>query len=197
MSIATNETHSRDNANMTVDEGVDMATALVQDAVSEGMSVQIGFQTVFGYSKPGDTELEFVVDLVSRFSTLGVESVSLADSTGLAGPAQIQQCLNVVLPAAQSTPIVLHLHDTRGMGIANIVAAMRMGVNRFDTSFGGMGGCPFIPGATGNVATEDVVYLCDTLGVRTGVDASVVARCSRQMSEHRGSPLPGRLYSLL
>ena len=128
---------------------------------------------------------------------MGVESISLADSTGLASPRTIRSTLSDLLIRAGETPIVLHLHDTRGLGIANIVTALQMGIDRFDTSFGGMGGCPFIPGATGNVATEDVVHLCNSLGISSGVDNSIVASCARRMAQHRGQPLPGKLYRLI
>ena len=130
------------------------------------------------------------------FADSGLESFSLADSTGMANPHSIKQVLGEV-QRATSAPIVLHLHDTRGLGLANIVAALECGVRRFDTSFGGLGGCPFIPGATGNVATEDVVYLLDQLGYQSGVRNADVARVSREMADFLGRPLSGTMYKLL
>lgn len=195
ISIATNEIHSRDNANMTVNEGVEMARKLVREAVAAGISTQLGLQTVFGYAGAGDTDVDFVVRLVNEFCGMGIESISLADSTGYASPKAIRNVLAKL--KAIETPIVLHLHDTRGLGLANVVAALESGVNRFDTSLGGMGGCPFIPGATGNIATEDAVHLFESLGIATGIDNSKVAGCSRRMAAHRGTALPGKVYKLL
>jgi hydroxymethylglutaryl-CoA lyase len=195
ISIATNETHSRDNANMTVNEGVEMARKLVREAVAAGIATQLGLQTVFGYADAGDTNIDFVVRLVNEFCGMGIESISLADSTGYASPKTIKNVLAKL--EAIETPIVLHLHDTRGLGLANVVAALESGVSRFDTSMGGMGGCPFIPGATGNIATEDAVHLFESLGIATGIDNKKVANCSRRMAAHRGEALPGKVYKLL
>ncbi|GIV60604.1 MAG: hydroxymethylglutaryl-CoA lyase [Rhodothermaceae bacterium] len=197
LSIATNETHSRDNANMTVAEGVRQAEEMIRRAHAYGMQPQLGLQTVFGYAAPGDTPLPFVVDLCARFAALGVESISLADSTGMANPVMIRERVTAVQEVIGDTPLVLHLHDTRGLGLANVVAALACGVARFDTSLGGMGGCPFIPGATGNIATEDTVYLLDALGVPTGVDLAKVAACTRRLEAFLGKRLPGKMHRLV
>lgn len=196
VSVATNDTHSRDNANMTVERALDEGVEMVRRAIDYGMRPQIGFQTVFGYASPGDTPLELVEAAVSRFVDLDVDSVSFADSTGMANPGMIQDRLGRLLAIVDVDRVVLHLHDTRGLGMANVVAALQLGVRRFDTSFGGMGGCPFIPGATGNIATEDTVYLLESLGVRTGVDLEAVSACARRMEHFLGKPLPGRLHAL-
>lgn len=195
LSIATNEQHGRDNANMSVDEGVRRAEDMVRRAREAGMQVQLGLQTVWGYQAPGDTDPDHVRRLAARFAAMDLESFSLADSTGLANPASIVAMIDLV-QAETDHPIVLHLHDTRGLGIANILAAVEAGVDRFDVSLGGMGGCPFIPGATGNVATEDVVWALEQTGRTTGVDVSRVADVSRHIAEHVGHPLSGKLYTL-
>ena len=195
LSIATNEQHGRDNANMTVDEGVVQAEAMLAEATKAGVPAQLGFQTVWGYAAPGDTPLGTIVDLVRRFSAFDLESISLADSTGMANPDSIKRTVEAVRKETDA-PVVLHLHDTRGMGIANIVAALDAGVRRFDTSLGGLGGCPFIPGATGNVATEDVAYAVGELGYSTGIDLAAVAAVSREVADFLGHPLSGRMSSL-
>lgn len=196
LSIATNEQHGKDNANMTVEEGVSAASTMIRVAREAGMEVQLGLQTVWGYRAPGDTDPDAIRRLAARFAREELESFSLADSTGLANPASIRAMIRAVR-AECDHPLVLHLHDTRGLGIANILAALEEGVDRFDTSLGGMGGCPFIPGATGNVATEDVIWALEQQGVRTGVDPARVAAASRRMAEHVGHPLSGKLWSLL
>lgn len=196
LSIATNAAHARDNANMTLEEAATEAEKMIERAHALGLQPQIGLQTVWGYAAPGDTPLAYVVDLVRRFAARGVESVSLADSTGLANPRTIHERVRAAQDVAGGVPLVLHLHDTRGLGLANVYAALEAGVARFDASLGGLGGCPFIPGATGNVATEDVVYLLESLGVATGVDAERVATLARNMSGFLGKPLPGKLHAL-
>ena len=196
LSIATNETHARDNAGMSVTEGVEMAAAMVSEAGRLGLSVQVGLQTVFGYARPGDTPLELVTDLAARFSGSGIESLSLADSTGLAGPDDVRRVVRAVREAAPGAELVLHLHDTRGLGLANVAAALEEGVSRFDTSLGGLGGCPFIPGATGNIPTEDTLWLLERQGIGTGVDRKAVSRVTRELAGFLGRELPGRLYRL-
>lgn len=196
LSIATNEKHGTDNAGMSVDQGVLQAEQMIALATARGMNVQLNVQTVWGYKVPGDTPLTRVLDLAKRFSNVGLESFSLADSTGMANPLSIQRVVEAV-KTVTDVPLVLHLHDTRGLGIANIVAALESGVNRFDTSLGGLGGCPFIPGATGNVATEDVAYLLDSLGIRTGIKNENVAGVSRDVSDFLGRNLSGKMYSLV
>ena len=114
----------------------------------------------------------------------------------MANPNSIQSTVKAV-QAETDTPIVLHLHDTRGLGMANIVAALAQGVRRFDTSLGGLGGCPFIPGATGNVATEDVVYLLEQLGYKSGIQNATVASASKKMAAFLGRHLSGKMYTLL
>lgn len=197
VSIATHDDHSRDNANMTVAEAVAQADDMVQEARKHGVQVQMGFQTVFGYQERGDTPLERVVDLARHFADAAVESISLADSTGLAHPRMIEQRVRAVQDVIGEVPLVLHLHDTRGLGLANVYAALQCGVERFDTSLAGMGGCPFIEGATGNISTEDTVYLLDGLEIETGVDRVAVAQISRRVEGWLGKTFPGKLHRLL
>jgi hydroxymethylglutaryl-CoA lyase len=196
LSIATHDQHSRDNANATVDEAVQSAEAMVQDAHEQGVDVQMGLQTVFGYKNPGDTPLDQVVELSGHFAGMGVESLSLADSTGMANPEMVKTRVRAVQEAIGDVPLVLHLHDTRGLGLANVYAALQCGVRRFDTSLAGMGGCPFIEGATGNIATEDTVYLLDELGVATGVDRTAVGTASARMEALLQTTFPGKLHRL-
>lgn len=196
LSIATHDSHSRDNANMTVDEAIVQAEEMIHYARKHELKVQMGFQTVFGYQKPGDTPLTQVVEMSRHFVDMGIESLSLADSTGLANPHTIQECVEAVLPVTEDIPLVLHLHDTRGLGLANVYAALQCGVDHFDTSLAGMGGCPFIEGATGNIATEDTVYLLDELGIETGIDRMAVGQTSRRVETELGKQFPGKLHRL-
>ena len=197
LSIATHDAHSQDNANMTVDEAAAQAEDMVRYAHAHGMAPQMGFQTVFGYQAPGDTPLSQVVEMSRHFAEMGVESISLADSTGMANPRMMAERVEAVQAAIGDTPLVLHLHDTRGLGLANVYAALQCGVDRFDTSLAGMGGCPFIEGATGNIATEDTVYLLDGLGVETGIALEEVAEVSRDLESLLEKTFPGKMHHLV
>ncbi|MEM6648255.1 MAG: hydroxymethylglutaryl-CoA lyase, partial [Bacteroidota bacterium] len=197
LSIATHPQHSRDNANMTVEDGVAQAEAMIEAAHRASLRPQLGLQTVFGYAAPGDVPLAEIEVLAHRFADRGLESFSLADSTGMANPVMIRERVQAVQAILGEVPLVLHLHDTRGLGMANVVAALECGVTRFDTSLGGLGGCPFIPGATGNIATEDTAYLLDQLGVETGIDLEAVAAVTRGTASFLGRALPGKLYPLI
>lgn len=197
ISIAIWDEHSLANANMTVEAALEQAVDTVELAVSYGMQAQMGFQTVFGFRSPGDTPIERLLEMVSHFAERGVESISLADTTGMANPSMIADRVAAVRRVIGEIPIVLHLHDTWGLGIANVYEALRQGVDRFDTSFAAMGGCPFIQGAAGNIATEDTAYLLDQLGISSGVDISAVAACSKRAAAFLGKEFPGKLYRIV
>ncbi len=196
-SISTSDTHSRKNANMGLDEALKHLKKMVALANDAGMEVRGGLQSVWGCVYDGYPPDERIVDMVSEVIDMGVIALSLADSTGMANPNSIKQALEKALPLCQDTPVVLHLHDTRGLGIANVVAAMEMGVDQFDTALGGLGGCPFIKGATGNIATEDTINLMNEMGIDTGVDLSKVAQTSKALQESvPESYFTGKLYKL-
>lgn len=197
ISIATWDAHSLENANMTVDAALDQAEKMVDQALSHGMEAQIGFQTVFGFRTPGDTSVDRVTSMAARFANRNVESISLADTTGMANPAMIIERVTAVRRVTGDIPIVLHLHDTRGLGMANVYEALRQGIDRFDTSFAGMGGCPFIRGAAGNIPTEDTAYLLEQLVVSSGVDIPAVAACSRRITNFLGKEFTGKLYRIV
>jgi len=197
LSIATHDQHSQNNANMTVDEAVAQAEDMVRYAHDYGLQAQMGFQTVFGYREPGDTPLDQVVEMSRHFAEMEVESLSLADSTGLGNPRMIQERVPAVMDVIGDVPLVLHLHDTRGLGLANVYAALECGVTRFDTSLAGMGGCPFIDGATGNIATEDTVYLLDGLGVKTDIDREAVGQASLRIESFLNKEFPGKGHRLM
>jgi len=196
LSIATHDRHSRDNANMTVEEAIEQAEQIIGTALHAGVNMQLGFQTVFGYQEPGDTPLEQVVEMARHFADYDLESLSLADSTGMANPRMIQERVTAVQDAVGDTPLVLHLHDTRGLGLANVMEALSCGIHWFDTSLAGMGGCPFIPGATGNIATEDTVYLLNQLDIETGVDGRAVAEVSHRLEDLLDKEFAGTMHHL-
>jgi len=196
LSISTNDQHSRDNANRSRADALDQALEMVELAQSYGMQIQMGFQCVFGYKQPGDTSIKTLLSMIEPFAASGLESLSLADSTGMANPVLIKETIAEVKQVSGNTPIVLHLHDTRGLGLANVVAALECDVRHFDTSLGGLGGCPFIPGATGNIATEDTVYMLESMGMKTGIDINRLSEVTHKVADHLQRELPGKLYKL-
>lgn len=197
-SISTSDTHSRKNANMGLDEALEHLKKMVELAHDAGMEARGGLQSVWGCVYEGYPPNERIVDMVSEIMNMGVVALSLADSTGMANPNSIKQLLEKVLPLCHNTPVVLHLHDTRGLGLANAIAAMEMGVNQFDTALGGLGGCPFIKGATGNIATEDTVNMLNDMGIESGVDIGKVADVSKTLQGTvPESYFTGKLYKLV
>lgn len=196
ISIATHDEHSWENANMSVDAAIAEAEGMVRNAKDRGLEVQMGFQTVFGYKTPGDVPMGQVKEMSQHFADMDVESLSLADSTGLANPKMLTERIEAVQSVQDEVPLVLHLHDTRGLGLANVYAALHSGVRRFDTSLAGMGGCPFIEGATGNIATEDMVYLLEGLGIETGIDRIAVGQISARIESFLNKEFPGKLHRL-
>ena len=196
VSIAPDEGQSRANAGMSVAKARAHAREMISTATAAGCTVRAGMQVVFGYRTPGDVPLARVIEIAEEFAAVGVESISLADSTGMADPISIERTVAEVRQAVGAVPIVLHLHDTRGMGLANVVAGLRQGVTRFDSSLGGMGGCPFIAGATGNIPTDDTAYMLERMGIHTGVDHAAVSALARRLEAFLGRRFDGKLHTL-
>ena len=199
LSISTNDAHSLRNAGMDVAAAQQDLGRMVAASRAAGLEVRAGLQCVWGAGADGPTLEDHVVGMVRDTLALGVDQLSLADSTGQATPLTVARMLDRVRPLAEAAgvPVVLHLHDTWGAGLANVTEALRQGVTHFDVALGGTGGCPFIPGATGNIPTEDTARLLEGLGVQTGVDAAAVARLSRRLEAVLGHGFSGRAWSLL
>ncbi len=196
ISLSASNAHSQKNANRTLDDAIAGFEKMVAYAHELGMTIRGGIQCAFGYYEDDVTQ-DLVVELAKRHLALGIHELALADSTGMANPRQITKMLNAVMPLAGDVPVILHLHDTRGMGLANVVAALNAGCRYFDTAFGGLGGCNFIEDATGNIATEDTVFMLHEMGYETGIDVRKIAEVSRMMQAFIGASLPGKMYQLL
>jgi len=197
VSISTSETHSKKNANMTLEEAMSNMESMIQLAQNNGLEVRAGLQAVWGCVYDGIPPIERIVNMVKSILNLGVDTLSLSDSTGMGNPNTIKKIFDQILPLAGETPIVLHLHDTRGLGLANVVAALNMGIKQFDSALGGIGGCPFIKGATGNIATEDTVHLIHEMGYDTGIDIQKVSAVSQSLAPVIGdSYFSGKLYNI-
>ncbi len=158
--------------------------------------MRVGLQCVFGCAYEGPIPCERILDMAEELLSMKADMISLADTTGMANPLQVKQLLSQLLPMTEEIPLVLHLHDTRGTGLANLTAALEYGVNWFDTALAGLGGCPFIPGATGNIATEDTLHLLHSMGIETRIDLAGVAGCSQRLEQFLGRSLPGKMYRL-
>jgi hydroxymethylglutaryl-CoA lyase len=196
ISLSASETHSLKNANKTIAQALADFKNMVSLAQQNNITIRAGIQCAFGCRYQGAVSPKLVLNLVEQQLACGVNEIALADSTGMATPAQIKTLMAQVKQLCGPIPIALHLHNTENLGYANMLAAIEVGIYQFDTAFGGLGGCPFIPNATGNIATEDVVNILHKMGYTTGVDASKVAIVSNEVENSLGYSLPGLMYKL-
>lgn len=192
ISISASETHSQKNTNRSVDEGRAAIAPVIEKALSEGIAVRAGIQSALGCGFEGKIDPEKVIDIANSFADMGVQEINLADTAGLANPRQIFE-LCARLEDSIAPDLSLHLHDTRGLGMANMMAGIQAGVRIFDAALGGLGGCPFVPKATGNIATEDVVFACDELGLTTGIDWQKLITPIARAEQLLDRKLPGRM----
>jgi hydroxymethylglutaryl-CoA lyase len=181
ISISASDAHGRRNAGMGLEAAAAEAEKMIREAAAAGVRVRGSLQCAFGCVDEGPIPGERVLGLAARFLDAGVHVLSLSDTTGMAGPLQIRAVLKDLVPAADPVPVALHLHDTRGLGLVNAAEGFSCGVTRFDTAAGAMGGCPFVRGAAGNIATEDAAYLFSRLGAETGVDIGKVAAVTESL----------------
>lgn len=189
---AASETFTRRNINMTIDESLTAFTAVIERAQPAGLTVRGYVSTAFGCPYEGHVPPEKVVDVTRRLLALGVAEVSIGDTIGVATPNQITGMIELLKTVAPLDTLALHLHDTRGTALANAYAGLEAGVTCFDSAAGGLGGCPYAPGASGNLATEDLLYMLHGLGIDTGVDLAKVTAASRYLAGVLGHALPGR-----
>jgi hydroxymethylglutaryl-CoA lyase len=198
LGMSASETHSQKNTGKSLAQALDDMQAMTALAQSLGLRVRCAVQVAFGCVYEGDVPLTRVQDLLARYVAWGAHEVALADSSGMANPVQMTRTLEAVMPMLNGTPLVLHLHDTRGMGLANVYAALQQGVRAFDTSFGGLGGCPFIVGASGNIATEDTAHMLSAMGYDVGVDVGKISGISKDAQAILGrARMSSKLYELV
>jgi hydroxymethylglutaryl-CoA lyase len=191
--VSATESHNLANVNMTIAESLERLHAVAEVAGRAGVSVYAGVSCSFGCPFEGEVELGRLASVVARLVDLGARGIGLADTTGMANPVQVARVLGHLMGRFPSIEWTLHTHDTRAMAIPNILAAMEVGVTHFDASIGGLGGCPFAPGASGNVCTEDLVHCLMAMGVATGIDLDGVIETSRRVQEIIGRVLPGQI----
>jgi hydroxymethylglutaryl-CoA lyase len=194
---AASETFSKRNINQTIDEALAQAKQVCDAAREATLPVRAYLSTSFGCPFEGAVPPSRVADLTARLIDFGAYEVALSDTIGIAHPRQVSEVLNHVMPRVPASQLALHFHDTRGTALVNVYAGLEAGVAVFDASAGGLGGCPYAPGATGNLATEDLVYLLDGLGIGTGVRLEGIAEASRAIEPLVGHPLPSRMFRAL
>jgi hydroxymethylglutaryl-CoA lyase len=191
--VSASESHNLANVNMTIAESIDKLGAVARIAHRAGVRVQCGISTSFGCPFEGDVPLEQLERVVTRLVDLGARGIGLADTTGMANPRQVATVLERLMPRFPGVEWTLHTHDTRAMAIPNVLAALACGVTNLDASIGGLGGCPFAPGASGNVCTEDLVHCLHAMGVATGIDLDRLVAVARRVEQIVGRALPGQI----
>ena len=194
---AATETFSRKNINQTIDESLATYAAVCERAATLGVRVRGYVSTAFGCPYEGDVAPEAPARVAARLIEMGVYEVAISDTIGIAHPGQVPRVLEVVLARVPVERIALHFHDTRGTALANVLASLSLGVSTFDASAGGLGGCPYAPGAAGNLATEDLLYMLNGLGAETGVSLAAVSKASAFIASRLDHPLASRYHQAL
>ena len=194
--VSASETHNRANINRSHEQSLAELPTMVKAAHDAGMKITMSLSTTFGCPFEGRVHEDVVFDFVERFRALGFDGISLADTTGMANPRQVRDLTAAVLkrfPPPDDCYYTLHFHNTRGMGLANVVAGIEAGVRSFDGSLSGLGGCPFAPGATGNICTEDMVNMLEDMGHDTRVDLAKLLAVARRIPVVVGHDTPGQV----
>jgi hydroxymethylglutaryl-CoA lyase len=197
MSVSVSDTHSRKNARRSAAEALSAMTELIRQALASGLEVRAGLQCAFGCVYEGPIAETAVMQATERMAQTGVREINLADTTGMATPVAIRSLIGRVREGFPELGISLHLHDTRGLGLANMFAGYEAGIRIFDTCTGGLGGCPFVKGAAGNIPTEDAVNMFESMGIGTGISLTGLCEAVAYLENKLARPLPGRMKRVL
>ena len=195
--ISTTEGHSHANLNRSVEKALSDIPVLAQRGQADGLHVRVSVSTAFGCPFDGVPEVERVLWVVERVAGAGIDEITLCDTIGVANPRQVFETFTRVREAQPHVKIGAHFHNTRGLAQANVVAALDAGIRTFDASIGGLGGCPFAPGAAGNIATEDLVYMLEEMGIKTGIDLEQLLEDSKLVAQLIGHPVRATMNSSL
>jgi hydroxymethylglutaryl-CoA lyase len=190
--VSTSERHNKKNVNKTVSETLAAFEGLIGAAREAGLRVRGYVSTAFGCPYEGRVDPRSVVRVAERLLALGCEQISLGDTIGVATPDQVRRLLELLLGKVRREEVALHMHDTRGTALANVLAGLEAGITTFDSSLGGLGGCPYAPGASGNLATEDLVYMLHGMGYETGIDWEKLVAAGELAQALVGRPLPSK-----
>jgi hydroxymethylglutaryl-CoA lyase len=191
--VSASESHNRANLNRPIAESLANVAEVAGIAKAAGIPLRGAVATALGCPFEGDVPVDAVLRIVEAYAAHGVRHVSLGDTTGMATPPLVARVVEAIRSGFPALEIALHFHNTRGIGLANVLAGLELGIREFESSIGGIGGCPFAPGATGNVCTEDLVYLLHECGFETGIDLERLIEVARRVEEVVGHPLPGQV----
>ena len=190
--MSTSETHNLANLRMTREKSF-AGLAEVIRYVDGRTPINVSLSTCFGCPMEGDVPQQVVEEFAKRFADLGVRGLTICDTTGMANPVQVQQMSEALQKQFPAMQLTMHFHNTRGMGLANVLAAVQSGITRFDGSLGGLGGCPYAPGASGNISSEDAIHMLDAMGYDTGMDIPKLLVLARELPEIVGHIVPGQV----
>jgi hydroxymethylglutaryl-CoA lyase len=192
--MSASETHNRKNTNKSIELSLETFEEVVPPARAAGVAVRAYVSTVWGCPYEGDVPVATSLGIAKRLLELGCYQVSLGDTIGVGTPLQTRDIVRTFLAEIPAPQLALHMHDTRGTALANALVGLELGIRDFDSSVAGIGGCPYAPGAAGNLATEDLVYMLHGLGVKTGVDLDKLIEAGRVAEAVVGRPLPGKVH---
>jgi len=191
---SVSETHNKKNVNKTVEATLAECAEVAGLARREGMRVRAYVSTVWGCPYEGEVDARAAVAIAKKFVEMGCYQVSLGDTIGVGTPRQTERILRAMFDEVPSDRLAMHMHDTRGTALANVLVGLEMGVRDFDASVGGLGGCPYAPGAAGNLATEDLVFMLQGMGVKTGIDLERLVEAGKVAESVVGRALPGKVH---
>ena len=190
--MSTSQTHNLANLRMPMAHSFSALSEVIR-RVNGKTPINISLSCCFGCPMEGEVPDSVVLDLATRFADLGVRGVTVCDTTGMAHPAQVSRMVEALQQRFEKLQLTLHFHNTRGMGLANVLAAVQGGITRFDGSLGGLGGCPYAPGASGNICSEDAIHMLDAMGYDTGLDMAKLLAVARQLPHIVGHDVPGQV----
>ena len=191
--LSASESHNKKNVNRSVEESLAGFEEVARIAAGSNIPVQGVIATAFGCPFEGDVPIEQLGRIAQHYSELGFKGIGLGDTTGMATPPIVRRAVKYLQDTLPELPIGLHFHNTRGLGLVNVMAGLDEGIDQFDASFGGIGGCPFAPKATGNICTEDLVYLLHEMNIDTGIDLQALMTIATQVETVVGHNLPGQV----
>jgi len=191
--VSASDTHNRKNVNRSTAQSLDEIAVMIDEAHQRGATLQVVVATAWGSPYEGDVPVERVLAVAGRAVADGADAISFGDTTGMATPRRVRDLVGSFRSRHPDVPLNLHFHNTRGTGLANVLAALELGVDDFDASVGGLGGCPYAPGASGNIATEELVYMVEDMGVGTGVDLAAMIEVAAAAERIVGHELPSQV----
>jgi hydroxymethylglutaryl-CoA lyase len=195
--MSASESHNKKNINKSIEDTFPVLKEVVEGSLRAGKTVRGYISTVFGCPYEGQVDINSVIRIAETLFEMGIREISLGDTIGVANPKQVQEVIKALIQFFPAEKLALHFHDTHGTALANVVSALDSGITIFDSTVGGLGGCPYAPGASGNLATDDLLYMLHGMGIHTGVDFDQLISSAQFIQGHIGNPLPSRNLRVL